>query len=79
MIYRCSSSASNLMMPTCACKSLSFSRDVIIIHHLFVSQSQDCLQVYGGHSNMVTCMAVHNNVVRGKTLAKQVLIHEICK
>lgn len=31
---------------------------------LFSSQSHDQLQVYGGHKDMVMCMAVHKNMVR---------------
>ena len=34
------------------------------------SQSHDRLQVYGGHSDMVMCMAVHKSVVRGIEFAQ---------
>lgn len=33
-------------------------------------QSHDRLQVYGGHSDMVMCMAVHKSVVSGLKMTR---------
>lgn len=66
MIWSCSPPNVQIsLFWTLPCVIVLYSFEICIC--LF--QSHDRLQVYGGHSDMVMCMAVHKSVVRGIKLA----------
>lgn len=41
-----------------------FTQENLNFSLFFSPQSHDQLQVYGGHNDMVMCMAIHKNMVR---------------